>query len=272
MNVSRILYVFLLFYSYSAVYGFIGGSDLIITLHDTYRNKKTFTAIQEEYVLTPKYPRLIHGVMPVRLPLGMSRDAAAEILAGDSRIAHVEPDQIVHCTGLPNDPFVLEGRQWEFDAEDVYGDSYYFGLEYGQLIAGHWLGSVGFRFTHHNLRDTIGDERMAFMYDFKPTFNQYDLEVNMNYLLNSLASSVWTPYAGLGLHAGIASVDWDEYDAENDLTFGMNLNFGAEVKLYTAASGKSFVTLASMNNWNFMATNDRPKYLQIGGGVKYYMR
>ena len=174
--------------------------------------------------------------------------------------------------GLPNDPFVLEGRQWEFDAEDVYGDSYCFGLEYGQLIAGHWLGSVGFRFTHHNLKDTIGDERMAFMYDFKPTFNQYDLEVNMNYLLNNLASSVWTPYAGLGLHAGIASVDWDEYDAENDLTFGMNLNFGAEVKLYTAASGKSFVTLASMNNWNFMATNDRPKYLQIGGGVKYYMK
>ena len=68
------------------------------------------------------------------------------------------------------------------------------------------------------------------------------------------------------------SIGWDGYDNENDLTLAASLNFGAEVKLHTAASGRSFVALASMNNWNFYAANDRPKYLHIGGGLKYYFR
>lgn len=116
MKVSRIIVLFLLFYYYNAVCGFIGGSDLIITLHNRYRNQKTFTAIQEEYLLSSKYPRLIHGMMPVRLPVGMSRETASEILAGDSRIAHVEPDRIVYCTSLPNDPFF--NLQWSLYAPE----------------------------------------------------------------------------------------------------------------------------------------------------------
>ncbi len=87
-----------------------GGSDLIITIKNLYRNQKTFNALQEDYVLSAKYPALIHGIMPVRLPLGMTREVAMQILEGDSRIAHVEPDFIVHCTGVPNDPYF--GLQW----------------------------------------------------------------------------------------------------------------------------------------------------------------
>jgi hypothetical protein len=174
--------------------------------------------------------------------------------------------------GIPIDEFIIEGRQWEFEADEVYGASYYFGLNYGQLFANRFLISAGFRYTRHDLKDTIGNDEMAFMYDFKPNLHQYDLDLNLNYLFTNLHVSGFAPYVGLGMHGGIASATWEGFDSENELTFAMSVNFGAEVKLYTAASGRSFVTLASMNNWNFLSTNDRPKYLHIGGGIKYYFR
>ncbi len=61
-------------------------------------------------MVSAKDSGLIHGMMAVRLPVGMSREAAIQILKGDSRIAHVEPDFIVYCTDLPNDPYF--SLQW----------------------------------------------------------------------------------------------------------------------------------------------------------------
>ncbi len=92
------------------IYSFNNTPDLILTLRDIYQNEKSYNSIKEEYLLSSRYPKLIHGVMPVRLPVGMSREVAVELLSSDSRIASVETDYIVHTTGLPNDPYF--NLQW----------------------------------------------------------------------------------------------------------------------------------------------------------------
>lgn len=99
-----------IFFYYTGGFSFSGGADLILTLKDIYQDKKSFNNIREEYVLLPKYPKLIHGIMPVCLPAGMSREVAVQVLKSDNRIAHVEPDYVVYLSDIPNDPFF--SLQW----------------------------------------------------------------------------------------------------------------------------------------------------------------
>lgn len=187
-------------------------------------------------------------------------------------------------SAIPGDDFYYDGAIHEFPADQVYDGSFHIGIDYGQLWANHLLTQVGFRYVHHNLKDTIGNARDAFYYNTKPKLNQYDLDLNFNYLVTNIYETFGSPYVGLGLHGGITNVSTEgivvsgeEGDivtssSQNELTFAMSLNFGAEFKVFTAPSGKSFVTLASVNSWDFVSTNDRPKYLNIGGAIRYYFR
>ncbi len=104
-HISFLPVIILLFFFVINGYGFNGSADLIITLKDRYQNDRSFEGIREDYLLSPKYSKLIHGIMPVRLPVSMSMETAVVLLRSDNRIAHVEPDYIVHTTELPNDPF-----------------------------------------------------------------------------------------------------------------------------------------------------------------------
>ncbi len=104
-RISFLPVTILLFFFVINVYGFSGSADLIITLKDRYQNDWSFEGIREDYLLSSKYDKLIHGIMPVRLPGTMSMEVAVDLLRSDNRIAHVESDYIVHTTELPNDPF-----------------------------------------------------------------------------------------------------------------------------------------------------------------------
>ncbi|MEW6412230.1 MAG: hypothetical protein AB1483_07130 [Candidatus Zixiibacteriota bacterium] len=170
-----------------------------------------------------------------------------------------------------------QDRLVELDADQVYDPGFYFGFNYGQLRSNHILVSLGFRWTHINTLDTFYTDPLVPNYGWAfvpetPTFNLYDLDLNVNYFFLDPSVSVVAPYVGLGAHAGILSVSGDLIETENDLKFAMGLNFGADFTFWKAPGGRSMMALSSVNEWVVAGSIDRPKYLNFGAALKYYFR
>jgi len=158
------------------------------------------------------------------------------------------------------------GRPIEVDADLVYDPSYYFGFNYGQLRNGHLLMSLGFRYTKANLDDNLEFTVVA------PKVSIYDLEMNLNWNFIDLQYSPWTPYFGLGFHGGFVRQDYRDFADEYETTMDLGFNFGADVKLWSSPNGRSFVMLSSINSWTFLASDERPRSLNVGGGLKYFFK
>ncbi|MCP4684047.1 MAG: hypothetical protein GY867_01240 [bacterium] len=164
-------------------------------------------------------------------------------------------------------PFVDQLDQpIEVDAEDVYDPGYYFGFNIGQMRNGHLLMNLGFRYTKANL-----DDGLEFSVD-RPKIGLYDLELNLNWNFIDLQYSPWTPYVGLGFHGGLVRQNYRDFADEYETTMDLGLNFGADVKVWTSSDSRSFVTLSSTNSWTFLASDERPRSLNIGGGLKYFFK
>ena len=167
--------------------------------------------------------------------------------------------------------FIINNRVVDVDASDIYNTAYYFGINYGQLKNGHYLVSLGFQFTDFALQDTILlPLDTVLIFPDKPHLRQYDISLNLNYLINDLSQIPWSPYVGLGFQAGIASLTSRQFETENDANIALNLNFGAEISLFKGDKGRQRVSLASINSYNLVATNDRPRELNIGGGIRFW--
>jgi len=175
--------------------------------------------------------------------------------------------------GLPDIPFVINSRNVDVKADDIYGSAFHFGVAYGQLKNRHFLVSVGFQFTNHAVEDTIPlklDTILILPDGLK--IRQYDLTLNLNYFFLDLNEQSWSPYFGVGFQAGIASISFNDFPTENEFGTSIGFNFGADLRLWQEAGERSTVTLSSINTWNFVTSNDRPAYLQIGGGIRYWFR
>ncbi|UCE25732.1 MAG: hypothetical protein JSU74_06730 [Candidatus Zixiibacteriota bacterium] len=162
----------------------------------------------------------------------------------------------------------------DLDADAVYDPGYYFGFSYGQLRARHFMFSLGFRWTHVNTLDTFWIEPdWGWTYSFEtPTFNQYDLDFNLNYYFFSPERTIVSPFAGLGIHAGVTSISGDTYETENETALAMGLNFGVDLNIWRSGGGRSFFALSSVNEWVIAAAAERPKYVNFGAAIKYYFR
>ena len=176
-------------------------------------------------------------------------------------------------SGIPSQDFLINNRLVDVDGEDLYDDPFSFAFGYGQVYRGKMFMAVKFRYTSHELMDTI-----PLLFDTILVFNpglklrQYDLVLDINYQPLDLSESVITPFGGLGIQAGLTSESLTGFDTESQLNLALSLNFGAEVKLFTSPSKRSYLTVASANRWDFLATGDRPKYLNFGGALRYYFR
>lgn len=160
------------------------------------------------------------------------------------------------------------------DAGDIYDPSHHFGLNYGQLRISHIFFGVGFRWTKINVEDSIWVDPITF-YQFvpvKPSFNQYDLGLDLNWFFKDPSQEMICPYLGLGFQAGVTSVSHDLIETDNELTFSLGVNFGIDLTVWHSADNRSQLALSSVNDWVFTASNDRPKYLNFGAAVKYYFR
>jgi len=175
--------------------------------------------------------------------------------------------------GIVSQSFRIGDRQFEVNHADLYEPTYYFGFNYGTVRRGHLLYQLGFRYTNHSFEDSamISDSVLIRTFYFKDlTYRQYDFDFNFNYLINDLNFKPWSPYLGLGFHAGITSLGEKGYDSNNEIELALSINYGLDVRVWKKRDNESFITLSSINNFNFWASEDRPKYFNFGLGLKYY--
>ncbi len=160
------------------------------------------------------------------------------------------------------------GYPIELSADEWLDDTYFFGFDYGRVYKAHLMYSLGFRFTKHRVMDVFESPPAK---DIR--YRQYDLEFNTNYMFNDLSKFFWSPYVGVGAQAGFTSFSIKGADNdESQLKFAFSLNLGVDFKIWAEPKGRSFVTLSSINNLNIVGSDDRPIYLNIGGGLRYYFR
>ncbi len=170
---------------------------------------------------------------------------------------------------MGNLPFTDQfGNPINLSANEWLDETYFLGFDYGTLYKAHLLYMIGFRFTNHRVMDVFETPPAK---DIR--FRQYDLEFNANYMFNNLSNLFWSPYVGVGAQAGFTSFSIRGADNdESQLKFALSLNFGVDFKIWSEPQKRSFVTLSSINNLNFLGSDNRPIYLNIGGGLRYYFR
>jgi hypothetical protein len=173
---------------------------------------------------------------------------------------------------IGNENFESGGRIIDLEASKVYDPTFHFGLAYGQLVRGHFMYSLGFMYTKIHTEDTffVSPGEFYVFTPVKPAFNQYDIFLNFNFTPTDITNTPLSPYAGIGLCAGITSQTAPGYESENWLTGAVGLNFGADFKIWGPPKSRSLVTLSSVNSVQLLASDKRPKYVNIGFGIKYY--
>jgi hypothetical protein len=180
-------------------------------------------------------------------------------------------DQIIGTT-FEFDP----GEIVSFDAERVYAEGYNLGFSYGQMIGGHWLAAIGFDYARHKIENPIEQEIGPYIYTISflgnPRYSQYDLTLKGQYVFNNLAHQVWSPFVGLAASAALSTLSAEGFETESDGTFALSLDFGVDFKIWKSSDGRAFLTLASVNSWDFVASDTRPNLLRIGGGLRYFFK
>ncbi len=156
-------------------------------------------------------------------------------------------------------------RPVELDADSLFEETFFLGLDYGTLYRKHFLFLIGFRYTQHSVKEWL--ERS---YGEEIGFHQYDIELNANYMFVDLANTPISPNIGAGVQAGFTSFAPKGFDNESEINLALSVNAGLDLKVYEGP--RSFVTLASMNDFNLLASDDRPKYLNLGLALRYYFR
>ncbi|MCH8027358.1 MAG: hypothetical protein IID63_04465 [candidate division Zixibacteria bacterium] len=176
-------------------------------------------------------------------------------------------------TGLPDYDFIINGSLVDVDAKDVYDNSYHFGLSYGQLRGSHLLFSLGFKYTKHDVKNIIPISiDTVVLVDSSTNYNQFDLDFNLNYMITDITKSPFAPYVGIGVQAGLLSISGGGFQSQNEVMLGLRLNFGGDLKIWSAKDGTSLLTLSSINSYDFYGSNQKPKYLNLGVGLRYYFR
>jgi hypothetical protein len=177
--------------------------------------------------------------------------------------------------GLPGAPFVAEsGELLEGDASDVYKDGYSIGMAYGQIFDKHWLVSVGFDYSRNDVKDLIILTDGNFLYSSSTprdqAYNQYDVTLRVLYAVANPVRHAWTPLVGMSANAGYSVLSTPGFQSNSDFDFGMNIDFGVDFKIWKVTDSRRFVTLSSINSWNFFSTDERVPQLQIGAGIRYF--
>lgn len=158
------------------------------------------------------------------------------------------------------------GSGVEYDADQVLGGSGSFGLSIGQVRNNHLLLSVGFAYTKLPHTDFLEYTPID------PNFRMYDFGINVNYFASNVSTALFNPYVGLGFKLSFLGIGGKGTSSEYDVNTILALNFGVDLNIYSAPSGRSYFAISSVNSYDFAAPDDRPKYLQIGAGLKYFYR
>ncbi|MBI5266396.1 MAG: hypothetical protein HY851_04105, partial [candidate division Zixibacteria bacterium] len=180
---------------------------------------------------------------------------------GGTSMAHGEYEGIGATT------FITEsGNSLKIGADDLYEDGTHFGVDYGMMRT-RTLFSLGFRYTDIEYKDVVIVSGYMPFLPFDPyapsnvNLTQWDVDVTVHHYLANLSLHSASPYMGVGMQVGATSQTADGFNSINRSTFALSLDFGADVKVSSGEGGRSFVTLSSVNSYQFVGTSDRPKYL-----------
>jgi hypothetical protein len=179
-------------------------------------------------------------------------------------------------TGTAVSDFAYEGHELKAKAGDIYDDGFGFGVTYGKLYRGRWLGSTGIRYARHSAKDvfTVEDETYVGTISWAetPTYSQWDVDFNFNYQFLDWQRGPVSPYLGIGIHPGITAATFRAYESKYEFNAALGVNFGADFKIWTDPSNRAFVTISSINSWDFVSSGTRPRHLNIGGGLRYFFK
>lgn len=174
--------------------------------------------------------------------------------------------------GFPGDGSAFPTSE-KVNSSDIYDNSFHFGISYGQIYRSNLLGSIGFRFTKHEFLDTIKiSDTLSLILIGDPSLSQFDLDFSINYLILDFDNSSFVPYVGAGIQAGILVISEKGFESRRETMLGLSVNFGADLKLSSAKNGTPMWTLVSINSYNLYGFNEKPNYLNIGLGLRYYFR
>lgn len=154
----------------------------------------------------------------------------------------------------------------DIDAKDFLDNSLFLGVNYGALLGGRSLLQLGFRFTNHNIDKSVIDVGVDYHY-----FN-LDLDWSYKFYFMDLNKSSFSPFIGGSAQTGFTTVNYEGYDTERNFDIVLSANFGADLKVWSSPNGRAYLTLSSTNDYNFTSTNNRPKYLDVGLGLKYFFQ
>ncbi len=167
-------------------------------------------------------------------------------------------------------------QSFDIDAVDVYENSAQIGFSYGSLVNTNTLFSVGFSFTDVKHKENFEQISNGFIYSYYYPkifkIRMYNVDFNLNYYFGSPVKQVLTPYAGVGLQAGLLSVSVSNFASESDFVSALSFNFGADLNIWQATNKMAKLNLSSVNSYQIYASDNRPKYMTIGLGLKYYFR
>mgnify|MGYP001011999912 CR=1 FL=1 len=155
----------------------------------------------------------------------------------------------------------------DIEGDSLFDPTYFFGFHYGSFFNRHFLLTIGFRFVDHDVQQWVFDQVDKFDY------RNYDLDLNVDiYPFDLTQEAVLSPYVGAGFRAGLTSFEPKGFESESDIAIGLSANFGAVWKIAQSRNGRWFATIASVNSFDFYASSDRPKYLNVGGALRYWFR
>lgn len=152
-------------------------------------------------------------------------------------------------------------------ASDLYDPTFHFGVNVGQLSASRMYFGLGLQYTKIDI-----DEKNFTITPSDMTFHQWDFNVDMNFYPVSPQFESVTPYVGPGLSFGLTTQRAPGYRSQSQFNLGLNANFGVDVKIWQAPDKRSLITLSSINSWTVVSGGNRPRYLNIGGGLRYFFR
>lgn len=179
--------------------------------------------------------------------------------------------------GFPDAPFTGDsGGILEFDAENVYKDGFFLGIGVGQVLAGSWFGSVNFDYARNEVQRPVeqrfGNAIYSRTFERGTAYRQYDLTFRTGYSFLNLAQSSLSPYIGLNGSAGLEVLSTPGFATNNEFDFGLGLDFGLDFKVWSAPNNRSFMTVSSLNSWNFVSTGERVSHLSVGAGIRYFFK
>jgi hypothetical protein len=156
---------------------------------------------------------------------------------------------------------------FSYPASDIYDPTFHVGMNIGQLSATRMYFGFGFQYTKINI-----DERNFELTPSDMTFHQWDINLDANFYPVSPKDEPVTPFVGPGLSFGITSQRAPGFRSESQLNLGLNVNFGLDLKIWEAPDNRSLITVSSINSWTVVSGGDRPRFLNIGGGLRYFFR